>query len=52
MSRPKAIGSQTSSFSSAASLMESDCAMSPTDSAKRTKLGKKRHHSERTGFEV
>lgn len=52
MSRSKAVGSQASSIPSTPSLVESDCAMSPTDNAKRTKLGKKRHHSERTGFEV
>ena len=52
MSRSKAIGSQTSSIPSTPSLVESECAMSPTDSSKRTKLGKKRHHSERTAFEV
>lgn len=51
MSRSKAIGSQTSSIPSTPSLVESECAMSPTDSSKRTKLGKKRHHSERTAFE-
>ncbi|XP_034234946.1 transcriptional adapter 1-like [Thrips palmi] len=50
MSRSKAIGTQAT-FPSAPLLVESDSAMSPTDSAKRTKLGKKRHHSERTGFE-
>lgn len=51
LSRAKAIGAQCPSTSSAPALYESECP-SPSDSAKRLKLNKKRHHSERTGFEV
>lgn len=50
MSRTKAIGSQCAAAPSVAPQFESECP-SPSDSAKRLKLNKKRHHSERTGFE-
>lgn len=49
-SRSKAVVSHFPVIPSVPSLSESECP-SPTDSAKRMKLSKKRHHSERTGFE-
>ncbi|KAK3920227.1 Transcriptional adapter 1 [Frankliniella fusca] len=50
ISRTKVLGSHLAAVPNASSFNDSDCP-SPCESAKRQRLSKKRHHTERTGFE-
>lgn len=50
MSRTKVVGSHLAVVPNAPAFNDSDCP-SPSESAKRQRLSKKRHHTERTGFE-